>query len=108
MDRLRVEMRVGSAQAAYGRAGGPSEVHRIRGLAAKGTVRAVVVVEVDVGREAAACLADGLVGFQAAPSSYLMLFHRALDEDDQRKFPRDVVASAALAVHADGDPVVLQ
>ena len=77
----------------------PAEVNVIRGLAVKAAVRAALVVERDVPCEAGLALGNAFVGAQ----ENLLVLDRP-----PQPFNEHFVAPTALAVHADGDPVVLQ
>jgi hypothetical protein len=75
------------------------EVKRIRRAAVKRTVRTPAVVELQIAPDATARRAHRLVGAQ--------IHFLVLDRFPQ-PFHEHVVAPAALAVHADGDAIVLE
>lgn len=71
----------------------------VRGLAVKRGIESFAVVVDDVSAQRLAGLADGVIGMQI----HLLVFDRLSEGFDE-----DVVAPAALAVHADPDAALLQ
>src|ERR1700729_28034 len=82
-----------------GREGSRGEVGLVWRLAVKARMGALTIEKVEVPAQRSARFCDGVVGLEVD----LLVLHRSPEPLDEH-----VVAPGALAVHADGDPVLLK
>src|SRR5208283_5113116 len=82
-----------------GRDGPRAEVGLVRRLPVKARMGALTIEEVEIPAQRSARFGDGVVGLEVD----LLVLHRSPEP-----FHEDVVAPGALAVHADGDAVLLK